>query len=146
MTEPSVTLFGPLDTIVGPYIEYLLLALVLLNLGTRLIAHNAYRTQAADGADAVSRHPLHLASTWALVLASLYYMTLHHHPGLVLSTMVVGLFITDFFEFEARKVEAREDLPIERPKSSLLVSTLVLLYTAYVSVFFLIENYWNAVI
>jgi len=146
MTEPSVTLFGPLDTIVGPYIEYLLLALVLVNLITRLVAHNAHRRQARDGPEAIGRHPLHLASTWALILASLYYMTLHHHPGIVLSTLVVGLFITDFFEFESRKVEAREDLGLERPKSSLLMSTLVLLYTAYVSVFFLIETYWNAII
>lgn len=146
MAEPSVTLFGPLDTMVGPYIEYLLLGLVLVNLVTRLVAHRSHRAQADDGADAITRHPLHLASTWTLVIASLYYMTLHHHAGLVLSTLVVGLFVTDFFELEARKVEAREGLGIDRPKSSLLMSTLVLLYTAYTSLFFLVESYWNAII
>lgn len=146
MAEPSVTLFGPLDTVVGPYIEYLLLALVLVNLLTRWVAHRTHRNQAEEGADAIHRHPLHLASTWALVIAALYFLTLHHHAGLVLSTLVVGLFVTDFFELEARKVEAREGLGIERPKSSLLMSTLVLMYTGYVSLFFLIETYWNAIV
>lgn len=146
MTEPTVNLFGPIDSIVGPYIGYLLLALVLGNLLTRMVAHTSHREQAEEGPDAIRRHPLHLASNWALVIASFYYMTLHHHAGLVLSTLVVGLFVTDFFELEARKVEAREDLPIERPKSSLIVSTLVFLYIAYSTLFFLIKGYWNAVI
>lgn len=146
MTEPTVTLFGPIDTLLGPYIEYLLLALVLVNLGTRFIAHRRHREQARDGPEAIQRHPAHLTSTWGLIIASFYYMTLHHHAGLVLSTLVLGLFVTDFFELEARKVEAREDLSIERPKSSLLMSSLVFLYIAYVSLFFLIEGYWNAII
>lgn len=146
MAAPSVTLFGPLDTIVGPYIEWIVLALVLLNLVTRKVASDTYRERAAQGEDEFDRHTGHMATTWALILASFYYMTLHQHGGLVMSTLVLGLFITDFFEFEARKVEARESLSPELPKSSLLVSTLVVLYAAYQTLFFIIAPFWNAVV
>lgn len=146
MASPSVTIFGPLDTIVGPYIEWVVLVLVIVNLVTRKVASDKYRQRAAEGEDDFDRHTGHMATTWALVLASFYYMTLHQHGGLVMSTLVLGLFITDFFEFEARKVEARESLSPELPKSSLLVSTLVVLYAAYQTLFFIIAPYWNAVV
>lgn len=146
MSEPSVTLFGPLDTLVGPYIEWVLLALVVLNLATRARASSRYRRRVAQGNEEFSRDMAHSVTTWGLLLGSFYYMTLHHHAGMVLSALVLGLFVTDFFEFEARKVEAREDLTPERPKSSMLVSTLVTLYIAYQTLFFLIAPYWNSVV
>lgn len=146
MTEPSVTLFGPFDTLVGPYIEWILLALVAINLVTRMRATSRYHQWVADGEEDFDRDTLHWVTTWGLLLGSFYYMTLHQHAGLVFSTLVLGLFVTDFFEFEARKVEAREDLTPERPKSSMLVSTLVVLYIAYQTLFFLIAPYWNAVV
>ena len=33
MAEPLVNLFGPVDTYLGPYIEYVLLALLVVNIG-----------------------------------------------------------------------------------------------------------------
>jgi hypothetical protein len=146
MAAPSVTIFGPLDTFVGPYIEWVVLALVIANLVTRKVASDRYRAQAARGETEFERESFHNVTMWGLLIASFYYMTLHAHGGLVMSTLVLGLFVTDFFEFEARKVEAREDLTPELPKSSLLVSALVVMYAAYQTLFFVIAPYWNAVI
>lgn len=147
MSEISVILFGPLDRLLGPYIEYVLLFMIVSNMLTRKLANDSYRDQVAEeGAEALSRHPLHVASTWGLILASFYYTTLHHHGGIVMTTLVLGLFLTDFFEFESRRVEAAEDLNMERPKAAIVASIVVLLYAAYQSVFFLVAPVWNAVV
>jgi hypothetical protein len=147
MADPSVTLFGPIDSLLGPYVEYVVLALVVVNLVTRKIAHDAHVRQARDGgADAISYHPVHWAVTGLLVLATFYYTTLHRHAGVVLSLFVVGMFVADVFEFEARLVEARNDMEIESPKGSLLISVLAFLYAAYVSLFFLVEPLWNKIV
>lgn len=145
--EPSVTIFGPLDTIVGPYIEWVLLVLAAANLATRALAHNRHVDQAEDGgAENISRFVPHQAVNVVLVLAAFYYATLHAHGGIVASVLVIGVFLSDFFEFEARKVEARRDIPLERPKSGIAASLLLLLYAAYQSLFFLIEPFWSAVV
>jgi len=147
MAAPSVTLFGPLDTVLGGQIEYVLLALAVVNIGTRAFQHRRNVQQAAEGgAEAVSRHPVHVLSNVALVLATFYYTTLHQHGGLVASALVVGLFITDFFEFEARKVEARRGIDLERPKGAIAASLLALTYVAYQALFFVVEPVWSAVI
>jgi hypothetical protein len=65
---------------------------------------------------------------------------------MVLSVLVVGTVLADFFEFESRKVEARNDMTIERPKSALTGSLLVLLYAGYQSVFFVIQPVWSAIV
>ncbi|MFB6299506.1 MAG: hypothetical protein ABEH65_04525 [Halobacteriales archaeon] len=150
MVEPAI--FGPIDRVLGMsvggglLIEYLILLLVLVNLVTRFLAHRTHVKQAEDGADAISRHSGHQATNVLLILASFYYLTLHPHAGMVLSVLVVGMFLTDFFEFESRKVEARQDLDIERPKSSLLSSLLVLGYAAFISLFFVIEPLWSMIV
>ncbi|MFD1589239.1 hypothetical protein ACFR9U_19855 [Halorientalis brevis] len=147
MAAPSVTLFGPLDTVLGGQIEYVLLALAVVNIGTRAYQHRKHVKQADEGgAEAVSRSPLHVASNLALVLAAFYYTTLHYHGGMVASALVVGLFLTDFFEFESRKVEARRGIPIERPKGAIAASILALMYVSYQSLFFLIKPIWSAII
>jgi len=147
MAEPSVTFFGPIDTLIGPHIEYVLIALVLANFVTRKLANDRHRRQAAEGgAEALSRHPAHVATSWLLVIGSLYYLTLHHHSGVVLSTLVLTTFLADFFEFEARKVEAREENPIERPKGAITAAFVTLLYAAYVSLFFLVQPVWSSVV
>jgi len=148
MADPtSVTLFGPLDTVLGPWMEHVLLVLVVAWFLTRKVAHDAYRRQAREGdAEALERHPLHTFTTWGLILGSLYYTTVHHHSGVVLSTLVIGTYIADFFEFEARKVEVREGHTLERPKGSLALGVVALLYAAYLSLFFLVEPLWNAVV
>jgi hypothetical protein len=65
---------------------------------------------------------------------------------MVLSVLVLGLFLTDFFEFEARKVEARRDVPLDRPKGSIAAGMLVLAYAGYQALFFLIEGPVGAII
>ena len=142
-----LALFGPVDTILQPIIEYVVLALVLVNMATRFMAHREnVRAAREEGAEAVSRSTVHEITTVLLVLASFYLLTVHHHAGIVLSSLVLGLFITDFFEFEARKVEAIEERPLDRPKAALAASVLVLLYAAYLSVFFIIQPLWNSVV
>lgn len=143
---PSVALFGPIDTIIGPYIEYLLLGLVVINMGARAIEYERHVEQAAEGPEAVARHPVRVATNFLLVVGAFYYTTLHYHGGFVFSVLVVGLFLTDVFEFESRKAEARQDFDLERPKGALVASVLVLSYIAYQSLFFVIAPVWNAVI
>ncbi|SEO90178.1 hypothetical protein SAMN05216388_102260 [Halorientalis persicus] len=139
--QPSVTLFGPLDAILGGQMEYVLLALAVINIGTRAFTYRQHVKQAEeDGADAISRNPIHAASNVVFVLAAFYYTTLHQHSGIVASVLVVGVFIADFFEFEARKVEARRGIDIERPKGAIGASLLALAYIAYLSLFFLVEG------
>jgi len=105
------------------------------------------RTATESGDDeAIQRHPLHVGTTWGLVLASLYYLTLHHHSGMVLSALVLGMFLSDFFEFEAYRVDVREDRSLDRPKAGIVANVFVLLYAAYVSVFFVVAPLWNAVV
>ncbi|MFB6227293.1 MAG: hypothetical protein ABEH88_01700 [Halobacteriales archaeon] len=144
MVEP--VLFGPIDNLLAPVIEWVVLALVLANLVTRAIAHRTHVQQAQEGADAISRHPAHQAVTVLLLIVSFYFATVDYNGGIVLSTLVMGMVITDFFEFESRRVEARTDKEIERPKGALVASLLVTLYAGYQSLFFLIEPLWRAVI
>jgi hypothetical protein len=146
MVETNI--FGPIDGLLAVevgiadvlVIEVVLLALVLVNFVTRRIAHGRHVSQAEEGADAVSRFLPHEAVNVLLLLGSLYYMTVAYHGGFVMSVLVVGLFITDFFEFEARKVEARREIPIERPKGALVASLLVLSYAGYQTLFFLLKG------
>ncbi len=144
MVEPA--LFGPLDTLLAPVIEWVILVLVLANLVTRGIAHRTHVRQAKEGVDAVSRYPPHQAVSVLLLLVSFYYATVDYNGGMVLSTLVLGMVITDFFEFESRKVEVRTDKDIERPKGSLAASLLVATYAGYQSLFFVIEPLWRAVV
>ena len=141
-----LSLLGPVDAL-EPVAGYLVLALVLVNMGTRWLAFRNYRNQANDDdREEISRWIPHELTNLALVLASFYYLTLHHHAGIVLSTLVLGLFITDFFEVEARSVELRRDVPLDRPKAAMAASFVVFLYAAYITVFFLVEDYWGAIV
>ncbi|MFB6206138.1 MAG: hypothetical protein ABEJ05_06395 [Haloglomus sp.] len=147
MAEPLVNLFGPVDTYLGPYIEYVLLALLIVNMGARIMEYEQIKRQAKAGGDeAVSRNPLRVGTNILLVVGSFYYLTLHHHGGLVFSVLVLGLFITDLFEFESRKVEARREIDIERPKGAIAASVLALLYIGYQALFFVIKPVWSSII
>lgn len=144
--EPSVTLFGPVDTILGPYIEYIILVLVVANIAARALEYRQHVRQADEGADAVSRGAFRVGTNALLVVTSFYYLTLHAHAGMVMSVLVLGMVITDIFEYESRLVEARRDIDIERPKGAITASVLVLLYAAFQSLFFLVEPFWSAII
>jgi membrane protein CcdC involved in cytochrome C biogenesis len=136
----SYELFGPVDAILGAsltgeivVVEVILLGLVVANMAARGIAHRRHVAQAEDGPEAISRHPAHLATNVLMMVAAFYYLTLHHHAGLVASVLVIGIVLTDVFEFESRKVEARREIEVERPKAAILASVLALVYVGYVT-------------
>ncbi|SFR47553.1 DUF7313 family protein [Halogeometricum limi] len=141
----------PLDAFAGiePVLKYVILALVLVNMVTRLLAHRSHVKQArdGDGDESLSRFLPHSITTVLLVLASFLLLVFEPHAGTVLSTLVIGLFLADVFEYESRRVEARsKGLELEYPKAALGASVLVLMYAAYQSLFFLVEGYWNLVV
>ena len=150
----DANIFGPVDGVlamelgVGDVIlvEALVLVVVLANFATRKIAHDRHRSQAQQGAEAITRFLPHEVLNVVLVLGAFYYMTVHHHAGMVLSVLVLGLFFADFFEFEARKVEARRDIPLDRPKGAITAGMLVLAYAAFQALFFLVEGPFNAIV
>lgn len=145
--EPFVSLFGPIDTLLAPVIEYLLLVLLVVNMVGRGIEYSQHVSQAAEGGDeAIERNALRVGTNFLLVVGAFYYLTVHQHGGMVFSILVLGLFITDLFEIESRRVEARQGIDIERPKGAIAASFLALLYIGYQSLFFLIAPFWNAVI
>jgi len=144
MVEPA--LFGPLDVFLAPVIEYVVLGLVVVNLLTRLQAHRLHVRQAASGAETLTRYPLHEASNAVLVLATLYFLTIQPHPGMVLSVIVIGMLIADFFEFEGRQLELRQNWSLDQPKGAMFVSVLALLYASYISLFWVVKPLWNLVV
>ena len=149
MSSPAYNIFGPLDSVLGGQqtMAYILLALVLLNVITRMLAHRRNVKEADDGgASTMSRHPLHTFSNVALLLSTFYYTTLDQHTGIVASMLIVGMFITDFFEYESRKVDARREIKIEPPKGAIVASMFVLLYVGYLSLFQFVEPFWSAVV
>jgi hypothetical protein len=152
---PQVDIFGPVDAALGVelgigdvlVIEAVLLGLVILNFVTRRLAHGRHVKQAKEeGAAAVSRFLPHEIANVVLLLGSFYYMTVEYHGGMVTTALVVGLVLTDFFEFEARKVEARREIALDRPKGALFASLLALAYIGYQSLFFLIEGPVSSII
>jgi hypothetical protein len=145
--EVPLSLFGPIDAILHGRVEYVLLVFAVANVAARAVAHRSTVRQAEQGgAEAISRHPALVATNVLLVLSAFYYTTTHYHGGIVVSTLVLGMVLTDFFEFEARKVEARNEMPIERPKSAMVAGLFVLSYAAYISIFFIIKPYWTQVV
>lgn len=131
---------------VAPYIPHVVLALVVLNLFTRIRAHGVQKRQVEDGAEELDRYTPHTITNVALVLASFAFLIVEPHGGMVMSVLVVGMFLADIFEFESRQVEARNDLEFERPKSAIVASLVLFLYAGFQSVFFVIEPIWSAIV
>ena len=136
---------GALDAL-EPYIAHVVLALVVANMLTRIRAHSVHQRQVDDGVDELSRYLPHSLTTIGLVLASFAFLIIEPHGGMVMSVLAIGLLLTDFFEFESRQVEARNDMTFERPKGAVAASLLALLYAGYQSLFVFIEPLWNAVV
>ena len=132
--------------VIGEYLVYAVLVLVLANMVTRILAHNHHGKEAEDDSEELSRYAPHTATNVLLVLVSMLYLAVEPHSGMVTVVLVLGVFFSDFFEFEAREVEARTNEPIERPKASIAASVILLLYVAYVGLFFLVKGYWNLVV
>jgi hypothetical protein len=117
-------------------------------MATRFLAHRTHVQQAKEGEDdeELSRYAPHTATTVLLVLASFAFLVVAPHGGMVMSVLVLGVFMADFFEFESRKVEARNALEMERPKAALTASFIALLYASFQSLFFVIEPIWTAIV
>jgi hypothetical protein len=81
-----------------------------------------------------------------LTLVSFAYLIVAPHGGTIMSTLVLSTFIADFFEFEARNVEARNGLELDRPKGALVATAFLLLYALYQSLFFVVAPLWNAIV
>ncbi|WP_224332418.1 DUF7313 family protein [Haloprofundus halobius] len=138
----------PLDALeaIAPALPAVILVLVLANMATRFLGHRAHVRQARDDDPELTRYTPHTLTSGALVVASLLYLVVAPHGGMVMSVLVLGMFVADFFEFEARQVEARNKMTVERPKGGLAASVLVLLYAAFQSLFFLIADVWTQII
>jgi hypothetical protein len=136
---------GALESVAG-LLPYAVLVLLLANMVTRVVAHRRHEAAVEDGAESLSRVLPHELTNVALILASFAYLVVAPHSGMVTTVLVAGVVVSDFFEFEARNVEARNGLEFERPKASIVTSVLALLYAAYVSLFFLIEPVWSQIV
>lgn len=126
---------------VGPILPIAILTLTAANIVTRLLSYRSYKQQAADGAEELDRHGPHLFTSTGLVVLTLLFILYRPTSGMIMMVPVFGLFITDFFEFESREVEARNDMEIERPKAGIAISAVVLLYAAYYGFQFLYQPY-----
>ncbi|SFF95249.1 hypothetical protein SAMN04488063_0904 [Halopelagius inordinatus] len=140
----------PLDAleVLEPVITYVILGLVLLNMLTRILAHRRHVDQAEDGDDdeELSRFLPHTVTTVLLVLASFALLLVEPHGGMVMSVLALGLLVTDFFEYESRRVEARTGEKLERPKAALGASALLLLYAAFQALFVFVADYWGLLV
>ncbi|MCH2453646.1 MAG: hypothetical protein MK159_03415 [Halobacteriales archaeon] len=128
--DPAI--LGPIDVIFSPIIEPILLIGAIINLVTRHLAHRSHIRQNEEEKGSLKRFVFHEISNGILIIFSLYYMTLHHHGGMVLSLMVLAMVLADIFEFESRLVESRGGMEIELPKGAMVGSALVVVYILYI--------------
>ena len=136
---------GAIESISGE-LPYVILALLLVSFVTRHRAHSKHKRAAEAGAESLSRHTPHVLVMALLVAASFLYLIVEPHSGMVISVLVVGTVVSEFFEFEARLVEARNNMPIERPKATIAASLLSLAYALYLALFWIIRDPWTSVI
>ncbi|WP_435094195.1 DUF7313 family protein [Halorubrum sp. N11] len=127
---------------VGPMLPYAILVMAVANLATRHIAHRHHVDQGSDG-ESVEPHTLHAFTNIGLLLLTLLFVVAAPISGTILAVIVITMLIADLFELEARNVEARNDMPIEAPKSSIAASLVLMVFVAYYSLFFLVSGIWN---
>ena len=137
----------PLDwlNVIGPILPFAILVMAVANLATRHLQHRQHVSQGAD-ADDVERFSIHAFTNIGLILLSFLFAVHAPTGGTILAVLVVTLLFADLFEFEARNVEARNDMPIEAPKSAIVASVLVVFYAAYYALYFLIADLVGVVI
>ena len=131
---------------VGPLLPIAILTLAVGNIITRLLSHRKHKQQVEDGEEGLDRYPPHVFTTTGLVILGLLFTVHRPTSGMILMLPLIGLFITDFFEFESREVEARNDLEFERPKAGIAISMLVLVYAAYYGLPFLYQPVLDALL
>ena len=134
---------------VAPILPFVILAFAVANMVTRILQHGRHELQARDGDDdeALTRWFPHTLTTLGLVFSSLAFLIVEPHGGMVMSVLALTVFVSDFFEYESRRVEARsKSKDLQRPIAAIGASVFALLYASYQSLFFVIEPLWNAVI
>jgi hypothetical protein len=134
---------------VAPILPFVILGLAVANAVTRIVQHSRHESQAESGEDdeALTRWLPHTATTLGLVFSSFLFLIVEPHGGMVMSVLVLTVFVSDFFEFESRCVEARsKGAELEWPVAAIGASAFVLLYASYQSVFFVIEPLWNSIV
>ncbi len=129
--------------VVGPVLPFAILVLALANMATRHLAH-AQHVDQAESSDSVDRYLPHVFTNVGLVLLSSLFTLYQATGGVLLTTFAVTVLIADVFEFEARNLEARNDMTIERPKSAIVASSLVLLYAVYYVLTALNATFWSS--
>ena len=127
---------------VGPVLPYAILVMAVANLATRHVAYRRHVEQGNSG-DSVEPYTPHAFTNIGVLLLSLLFVLDAPVSGVILSVLVITMVVADLFELEARNVEARNDMPIEAPKSSIAASLLVLVFAAYYALFFLVAGIWN---
>jgi len=137
---------GWVETI-GPILPLAILTLTIANMATRLLSHRTHKQQAEAGEkdEALSRYFPHTFTTLGVVLLGLLFIVYRPISGMIMMISLFGLLVTDFFEFEARLVEARNDMPLERPKAGFAVSVLALIYASYYGLQFLYGPYLDLI-
>ncbi|UIP00676.1 hypothetical protein Hbl1158_04775 [Halobaculum sp. CBA1158] len=138
---------GALESVAG-VLPYVILVVVLANIGTRLLAQWNFERAAeeGDGDEALSRYLPHEATNFLMMALAFAFMIVEPHGGMVLSVLVVGTVVADFFEYESRRVEARNDMALDKPKGAIVASGLVVVYAGYQAFFFLIEPLWGQIV
>jgi hypothetical protein len=127
---------------VGPVLPYAILVMAVANLATRHIAYRSHVEQGTDG-DAVEPYTPHAFTNIGLLLLCFLFVLDAPVSGVILSVLVITMLVADLFELEARNVEARNDMPIEAPKSSIAASLLVLVFASYYALWFLVAGIWD---
>lgn len=127
---------------VGPMLPYAILVMSVANLATRHIAHRRHVEQGNSG-DSVEPYTPHAFTNIGLLLLTFLFVLDAPISGVILAVIVITMLIADLFELEARNVEARNDMQIEAPKSSIAASVVLMVFVAYYSLFFLVSGIWD---
>lgn len=139
--------FGTIDGVLAAAIPFIVFVLALASLATRLLAHRTHVSQADEhGAEGIERYVTHELTTFALVLATFYYVLVDLHFGVALAAFALTAFVADFFEFESRLVEARTDRPLEAPKAAIGATLFVVVYAGFATLVALFGSFWTPVI
>ncbi len=132
-------------SVVGPVLPFAILVMAIANLATRHVAHRRHVEQGRTE-DSVEPYGPHAFTNVGLLLLSALFAVHAPTGGTILVVVVVTTLIADLFELESRNVEARNDMPIEAPKSAIVSSVFVLLYAAYYALFFVVADVWSGTV
>ncbi|WP_122091350.1 DUF7313 family protein [Halalkalicoccus subterraneus] len=136
-----------IDGALAAAIPFIVFALALVSLVTRLLAHRRHVSQADEhGAEGITRYTPHEVISFVLVLTTFYYVLVDLHIGVSLAAFAITAFVADFFEFESRLVEARTDRSLEAPKAAIGATLCVVAYAGFIALVAVAGSFWSPVI